>query len=86
MGLLSTENLKIDKLPKQIANWDKIGRFGPTFDIERELPSGTKINSIFDVTKNSSQKDLRCALYIEWRRHNHFHSDPENELLKQAWE
>ena len=68
-----------------MATWDKIVRFASTFDIERELSSGIKINSVFDVTKNSSLKDLRCALYIEWRRHNHFHSDPENEVLKQAW-
>ncbi len=68
-----------------MATWDKIVRFASTFDIERELPSSTKINSVFDVTEDSSLKDLRCALYIEWRRYNHFHSDPENEVLKQAW-
>jgi hypothetical protein len=86
MDIILTENLNLEKLPKKMATWDIIIIFASTFNIENELPNGTKIKSIYDVSHNSSIQDLRCALYIEWRRYNHSHSDPENKVLKQAWD
>ena len=71
MNHINSEDLKVTDLPRPSAKWDQITKFASTFDIQEEMEDGSTIQSVFDVTKSNSIPELRCALYCDWRRHNH---------------
>lgn len=81
---IPTKMLSTTDLPRVNADWSKIARFAATFDPRAEMPNGSNLTGIGDVTRESTLVELRFALYIEWRRYNHFAREPEMEVLRRV--
>ena len=82
--IIPSEKLARDDVPVAKAQWREIIEFSATFDIQSELPQGTSVSGVDSVGPESSVSELRCALYVEWRRYNHFGHYPEDQVLQQA--
>ena len=80
---ISTEQLRASDVPASAAPWRNVGRFASTFDLAGELPGGSSIAGVTDVSGSESLPLLGCALYVEWRRYNHFGSEPDRPTLEQ---
>jgi len=83
---IATDNLNASDLPKQNAKWEKIINFASTFDIQSEYKNGINISGLNDINDKSTVKEIRAALYAEWRRYNHQGYGPDKNTEKKAWE
>jgi hypothetical protein len=82
-NIIPSEKLTLADLPPANASWSDIVKFAATFDLVTESAKGTHVMSVADVSKNSAIVDLRTALYVEWRRYNHFGQEPDTAVLHQ---
>ena len=79
--IIHSKDLKVSHLPRKAATWQRIIQFASTFDPRAESPDGSKITGVLDISETSSIIDMRIALYIEWRRYNHFSSEPDSSTM-----
>ena len=82
---IATDNLNSSDLPKQNAKWEKIINFASTFDIQSEYKNGINISGLNDINDKSTVKEIRAALYAEWRRYNHQGYGPDYMVFVLKW-
>ncbi|WP_157772444.1 hypothetical protein [Lacunisphaera limnophila] len=73
-------------IPVRFKDWSAIIQFAATFYPQVEIPAGSKIRGIADITPGSSILDIRAALFFEYRRYNHFGFLPPEDVQKQCLE
>ena len=81
-----SDDLTAADLPPPFADWRQIIEFSATYDIENESIEIQKMIGLASVGPGSSVSDLRCSLYCEWRRYNHFGRRPDESVVKLAWQ
>jgi hypothetical protein len=84
LRIISTDQLQALDLPKPSAGWSDLIRFASTFDIIAELTDDAAVSGVADVREGAGIPELRCALYVEWRRYNHFGYEPDASVLTRA--
>ena len=81
--IIPTEELSLQQIPCENSDWNKVAKFALTFD-PRETPHYGKLaNDLKNVNESSTLAELRCHLFVEQRRWNHFGREPDPESLKK---
>ncbi|MEZ4776127.1 MAG: hypothetical protein R3D00_23340 [Bacteroidia bacterium] len=80
MSTIHSDDLRLEDVPKPTAKIDLIDSFALTFDVSEVGKAGMDLNLESDLP-SLSLPELRCILYTEQRRWNHFHKryDPPVE-------
>jgi hypothetical protein len=81
---ITSKDMSISDVPVDIEDWSDIVEFAATFRPQDEIPDGSKIRGLSDITESSEISDIRAALFVEWRRYNHFGYAPENNVFTEA--
>ena len=80
---ISSAELKLGHIP-EIRDWTDVIEFAATFRLASEFPDGCSILGLSDLREDSSVAEIRAALFIEYRRYNHFGHRPPAEVLEEA--
>ena len=78
----STE-LKLEHIP-EIRDWTDVIEFAATFRPASEFPDGCSVRGLSDLRADSSVAEIRAALFVEYRRYNHFGHRPPADVLEEA--
>ena len=81
---IPSDKLKATDIPSKFSSWSDIVEFVTTFDPRSEIHDGAAIKGIADVTEASTVREIRAALFFEYRRYNHFGYEPEPTVFKAA--
>ncbi len=76
--------MRISDIPIDIGDWSAIVEFAATYRPQDEIPDGSKIRGLSDITESSEISDIRAALFAEWRRYNHFGYEPADHVFTKA--
>jgi len=80
---IPSAELKLAHIP-EIRDWTDLIEFAATFRPTAEFPDGCGIHGLSDLREDSSVAEIRAALFVEYRRYNHFGHRPPAEVLEQA--
>lgn len=81
--ILSSE-LRASDIPLVFKSWSEIIEFAATFSPQAELKEKERPKGIADVTVDATVKEIRAALFQEYRRYNHFGYEPPEEVKQQC--
>ena len=79
LNRISSDQLKIEDIPRSRADWSEFSAFALRFDpkVLGRIGYGKQVADLNNATKDSSINELRAHLFIEQRRWNHFGRDPD---------
>ncbi len=75
---IPSDKLKIEDMPDLNEDYFEISDFILSFDIKKLDYYYEKANDLNNAGEHSSISELRCHLYIEHRRWNHFGEEIDN--------
>lgn len=80
MSFIHSDDLRLEDVPTPSAKIESIDAFALTFDVDEVGKDGMDL-SLDDDLSQLSLPELRCVLYTEQRRWNHYHKpyDPPVE-------
>jgi len=76
--------MKTTDIPGTFKDWSSVIEFAATFSYKTEIPDGYPNRGLIDVSESSSVRDIRAALFLEYRRYNHFGRYPEETVFQDA--
>jgi hypothetical protein len=76
-------DLKAEQIPV-IRDWTDVIEFAGTFRPAVEFPAGSSIRGLSDIGDESDIAEIRAALFVEYRRYNHFGYRPPADVLDEA--
>ncbi len=79
-----SKDLTASDVPSKVTSWSDVIPFAATFRLTEEFPNGSHIQGLNDISRNSTVAQIRAALFVEYRRYNHFAYEPENDVLETA--
>ncbi|MEZ4824835.1 MAG: hypothetical protein R3C61_00860 [Bacteroidia bacterium] len=71
MSFIHSNALRLEDVPQSDANINEISRFAITFDVSEVGEAGKNLSLDSDFSQ-LTLPELRCILYVEQRRWNHF--------------
>ena len=76
---ISSDQLKIEDIPRSRADWSEFSAFALRFDpmVLGRIGYGKQVADLTNATRDSSIDQLRAHLFIEQRRWHHFGRDPD---------
>ena len=77
LNIIPTKLLKLDEVPQESANLERIFDFALTFDPHEIEGKYVHAGNLEYATSSSSIEELRAHLYLEQRRWNHFSQKPD---------
>lgn len=82
-SIIASKKLRIEDIPKEDDDYDKISEFALTYDIKKEFNGYKYSNDIDKAGEHSTINELRCHLYVEQRRWNHLQKDPDKKTMEK---
>jgi hypothetical protein len=76
---IASSEIKRSDIPQKFRNWSELIEFAATFDFRKE---GMKTTGVDSLTAESTICEMRSALFIEYRRYNHFGNNPTDEVFQ----
>jgi hypothetical protein len=81
--ILSSE-LRASDIPAEFKSWSAVIEFAATFSPHAELKENEKPKGIAEMSVGATVKEIRAALFHEYRRYNHFGYEPPEEVKQQC--
>lgn len=83
--ILSSE-LRASDIPPAYKSWSEIIKFAATFSPKAELKEKEMPKGIAEITSDATVKEIRGALFWEYRRYNHFGCEVPEAVKQQCIE
>jgi hypothetical protein len=77
-----SEALHASDIPASFKDWSDIIEFAATF--HPQLEDAITSQGIDDIVPTSTVVEIRAALFLEYRRYNHFGYPPEQKIFEDA--
>lgn len=81
---IPSQAIQLSDVPERFKSWSDVVEFAATFRPQDEMPEGSRVRGLADITESSKISDIRAALFAEWRRYNHFGYGPEDQVFNKA--
>jgi len=84
-GHIADDRLRVEHLPRSDATWSEVVLFATTCDAYEQLGGFKAVANIANRQapnlENCTLRELRAALFFEFRRYNHFGYDPDGDAM-----
>lgn len=74
-------DLRLEKLPRNDADWETIQRFALTFDGYSYWGSFERCAEVADARRRETLTDVRTCLFFEQRRWRHYGEEPDERAI-----
>ena len=74
-------DLRLEKLPRNDADWETIQRFALTFDGYSYWGSFERCAEVADAQRRETLTDVRTCLFFEQRRWRHYGEEPDERAI-----
>jgi len=81
---ISSDDLCGADIPQRFKDWSDIIEFAATFSPQAELKENWKPMGIAEISVGATVKQIRAALFHEYRRYNHYGCPPSEEVKQQC--
>jgi len=81
---ISSDDLRATDIPLVFGSWSDIIEFAATFSPQAEFKEKMKPKGIAEIPVDSTVKEIRAALFHEYRRYNHYGFPPSEEVKQQC--
>jgi hypothetical protein len=79
-----SEALRASDIPASFKDWSDIIEFAATFRPQLESNNYLASQGIIDIVPTSTVVEIRAALFLEYRRYNHFGYRPEQKIFEDT--
>lgn len=78
---IANGDLRLEKLPRNDADWETIQRFALTFDGYSHWGSFDRCAEIAESQRRETLTDVRTCLFFEQRRWRHYGEEPDERAI-----